>query len=62
MTPWPSPTASSRDGTRSMHALLDAVDHDVLAERDWRAVAGPDVLADVDTPDDARRLGVELGA
>jgi molybdenum cofactor guanylyltransferase len=51
-----------RDGTRSMHAFLDAVDHDVLPERDWRAVAGPDVLADVDTADDARRLGVELGA
>jgi molybdopterin-guanine dinucleotide biosynthesis protein A len=51
-----------RDGARSMHELVDTVEHAVLAEAEWRAVAGPDVLADVDTPDDARRLGLELGA
>ena len=51
-----------REGVRSLHELLAAVEHAVLAEEEWRAVVGPDVFADVDTPDDARRLGVELGA
>jgi molybdopterin-guanine dinucleotide biosynthesis protein A len=49
-------------GVSSLHALLDVVDHDVVDESRWGAVAPPDVLADVDTPDDARRLGVDLPA
>jgi molybdopterin-guanine dinucleotide biosynthesis protein A len=48
-------------GVASLRALLDVVDNDVVDEDQWRAVATADVLADVDTPDDARRLGVDLG-
>jgi molybdenum cofactor guanylyltransferase len=49
-------------GIMSLHALLDVVDHDVIDEARWGTVADTDVLADIDTPDDARRLGVDLGA
>jgi molybdopterin-guanine dinucleotide biosynthesis protein A len=48
-------------GVRSLHALLDVVDHDVLREDVWRAVAPADAFDDVDTPGDAQRLGIDLG-
>lgn len=47
-------------GVRSLQALLDVVDHDAVEERVWSAVVDPGVFADLDTPDDAVRLGVEL--
>jgi molybdopterin-guanine dinucleotide biosynthesis protein A len=45
-------------GVRALHELFDVVDHDVVEERDWRAVASPESFLDLDTPDDAARLGV----
>jgi molybdopterin-guanine dinucleotide biosynthesis protein A len=50
-----------REGTRALHALLDAVDHDVLGEHEWRAVAPADAFVDVDTPTDADRVGIDVG-
>jgi molybdopterin-guanine dinucleotide biosynthesis protein A len=47
-------------GVRAMHALLDVIEYDVVGEEAWRAVAPPDAFADVDTPHDARRLGIDL--
>jgi molybdenum cofactor guanylyltransferase len=47
-------------GVRSLHALLDVVEHDVIPEATWQLAASADALADVDTPADARRLGIEL--
>jgi molybdopterin-guanine dinucleotide biosynthesis protein A len=48
-------------GVRSLHALLDVVGHDVIAEDEWGRVAPAEVFADVDTPDDVRRLGLDTG-
>jgi len=45
-------------GVRALHELFDVVEHDVVEEADWRAVAAPDSFFDVDTPADAIRLGV----
>jgi molybdenum cofactor guanylyltransferase len=47
-------------GVRALHELLDVVDHDVIDESEWRAIAGGDAFADLDTPDDAERLGIHL--
>jgi molybdopterin-guanine dinucleotide biosynthesis protein A len=47
-------------GVRSLHELLDVVEFTVIDEREWRTVASERAFADVDTPADARRLGVEL--
>ena len=47
-------------GVRSLHELLDVVEFDVIDESEWGAVVGPDAFADVDTPADAERLGIEL--
>jgi molybdopterin-guanine dinucleotide biosynthesis protein A len=47
-------------GVRSLHELLDVVDHDVLEEDAWRPVAAAEAFADVDTPADAARLGIKL--
>jgi molybdenum cofactor guanylyltransferase len=47
-------------GVSSLRELLDVVDHDVLDESVWGAVATADVLADVDSPADAARLGIAL--
>ena len=48
-------------GMRSLHALLDVVEHDVVRRgASGRVVAGADAFADVDTPDDAARLGIAL--
>jgi molybdopterin-guanine dinucleotide biosynthesis protein A len=49
-------------GVRALHALLDVAEHDVVSERTWREVAPPDAFADVDTPEDAARLGIDLAA
>jgi molybdopterin-guanine dinucleotide biosynthesis protein A len=51
-------------GERSLRALLAAVEADPqrsgglawVKARDWEPVAGADAFADVDTPDDFRRL------
>jgi len=50
----------ARRGERSMRALLDAVDVHYADERDWGPVTDPRAFADVDTPDEAAALGVEL--
>jgi molybdopterin-guanine dinucleotide biosynthesis protein A len=47
-------------GVRALHALFDVVDYDVVAEATWRETASPDAFDDVDTPEDATRLGIDL--
>ena len=47
-------------GVKALHALFDAVEHDVMPESVWRGVAPPDAVADVDTAEDARGLGIDL--
>ncbi len=47
-------------GVRSLHELLDVVDHTVLDEEAWSVVASADAFADIDTPADAARFGIEL--
>jgi molybdopterin-guanine dinucleotide biosynthesis protein A len=47
-------------GVRSLRALLDVIEHDVIGDDVWRRVASADVFADVDTRQDAARLGIEL--
>jgi molybdopterin-guanine dinucleotide biosynthesis protein A len=47
-------------GVRALHALFDVVEHDVVPEVAWRAVAPADAFADVDTPEDAAGLGIDL--
>jgi molybdopterin-guanine dinucleotide biosynthesis protein A len=47
-------------GVRSLHELLDVVEFDVVDESAWGTVAGPGAFADVDTPEDATSLGIEL--
>ena len=47
-------------GVRSLHALLDVIDYDVVPETGWRSIAPADTFDDVDTPRDAERLGIEL--
>jgi molybdopterin-guanine dinucleotide biosynthesis protein A len=47
-------------GVSALHALFDAVEHDVMPESVWRGVSPPDAFADVDTPEDARGLGIDL--
>ena len=49
-----------RKGTRALHVLFDVVDHDVLSEQEWRGVATADAFVDVDTPDDADRVGIDM--
>lgn len=45
-------------GERSMRALLDSIDVTYVRPEHWSATAAAHVLADVDTPDDLRRLGL----
>jgi molybdopterin-guanine dinucleotide biosynthesis protein A len=47
-------------GIRSLHELLDVVEFDRIREVEWTAVATADAFADVDTPADALRLGIDL--
>ena len=47
-------------GVRSLHELLDVVEHDLIDEQVWAAVGGPDAFADVDTRADAERLRIDL--
>lgn len=45
------------DGRRAMTALLDASDPELVPEDEWASAAGGvGVLADVDTPEDLRRV------
>lgn len=57
----PGAVARARDalrrGERALRAAVGA-DHEELAEDAWRAVGGPDVFADLDTPGDLARLGL----
>ena len=47
-------------GVRSLHELLDVVEFDVVDEAEWCTVADAGTFADVDTPEDATSLGIEL--
>ena len=48
-------------GVRALHTVLDVVDHDVVAEATWSAVAPADTFVDVDTAGRRRNgLGIEL--
>src|SRR5581483_10755685 len=47
--------ALTEAGERSMRALLDAADVELVPESRWQEVAGADALVDVDTPDDVAR-------
>ena len=49
-------------GERAMHALLSAVPVVEIAEAEWRAVAPADALADLDTPEDLARHGIDPGS
>ncbi len=43
----------------SLRAVLDHAGYDVVPKRQWRRVAPPHALSDVDTPDDLRRHGLD---
>ena len=45
-------------GERSLRALLAATTVELVAEEEWRTVATAAAFDDVDTPDDAARLGL----
>jgi molybdopterin-guanine dinucleotide biosynthesis protein A len=47
-------------GLRPFHHLLDVVEHDVVGEDRWGPVVAGDPFADVDTPADAARYGIDL--
>jgi molybdopterin-guanine dinucleotide biosynthesis protein A len=47
-------------GVRALHDLFDVVDHEVVDESAWGAVASRESFLDVDTPTDAARFGVRL--
>ncbi len=47
-------------GARALRELVDVVEHDVIEEPEWEAIVGRDAFADVDTRDDAERLGIHL--
>jgi molybdopterin-guanine dinucleotide biosynthesis protein A len=47
------------NGERAMHTLLSAVPVLEITEAEWRAVAPSDALADLDTPEDLARHGVD---
>ena len=46
-------------GERALHALLSTVPVVEISEVEWRSVAPADALADLDTPEDLARHGVE---
>jgi molybdopterin-guanine dinucleotide biosynthesis protein A len=46
-------------GERAMHALLSAVPLVEVTEAEWRTVAPADALADLDSPEDLTRHGVD---
>jgi molybdopterin-guanine dinucleotide biosynthesis protein A len=46
-------------GERAMHALLSTVPVVEITEPEWRAVAPADALADLDTPEDLARHGLD---
>lgn len=46
-------------GERALHTLLSAVPVVEITESEWRTVAPADALADLDTPEDLARHGVE---
>jgi molybdopterin-guanine dinucleotide biosynthesis protein A len=46
-------------GERAMHALLAVVPVVEITEPEWRVVAPADALADLDTPEDLARHGVD---
>jgi len=47
------------DGARSMHALLDVLVVHWFDEPEWSAVVSAESFVDVDTPEDARRVGLD---
>ncbi len=47
-------------GIQALHALLGVVDYDVVPEHAWSETAPSRAFADVDTPEDAARLGIDL--
>jgi molybdopterin-guanine dinucleotide biosynthesis protein A len=47
-------------GVRALHALFDVVDHDVVEAAEWQATTAPDTFDDLDTPEDAQRLGITI--
>lgn len=49
-------------GARSMRALLAQLDIVRIPEDEWRALASPNALLDIDTPDDLRRLAPDPGS
>jgi molybdopterin-guanine dinucleotide biosynthesis protein A len=46
-------------GERALHTLLSTVPVVEISEAEWRTVAPADALADLDTPEDLARHGVE---
>lgn len=54
-------TALVERGERSLHSLLTSTPFELVAEAEWRTVAGPHALDDVDTPEEAARSGLRAG-
>lgn len=52
-------TVLVRDGTRAMHALLDVLQVEWLDEPQWSTFATARSFVDIDTPEDAHRVGIE---
>jgi molybdopterin-guanine dinucleotide biosynthesis protein A len=48
-----------RDGARALHGLLDVVEYDIVPMPMWRTVAPSDAFVDIDTRDDADRVGID---
>jgi molybdopterin-guanine dinucleotide biosynthesis protein A len=46
----------AESGRRAMRDLVESFDGLLVQPEEWAAVAGPDVLADVDTPEDLMRM------
>jgi molybdopterin-guanine dinucleotide biosynthesis protein A len=46
-------------GERALHSLLSAVPVVEIREEEWRAVASAQAFADLDTPEDLARFGVD---
>jgi len=47
-------------GVRALHELFDVVEHEVVEPDEWGTVIAADRFVDVDTPNDAGRLGIAL--
>ena len=59
---WGDDSAGQLGDGRSGMGVLSAVPVVEIAEAEWRAVAPADALADLDTPEDLARHGIDPGS